>query len=144
MSVIVKAYTPGDLNQLAGRLIPSAKNTPLYESKLDFNQSISMFVDGRIEACCGCVSFYDEEVELWSAPSKKMIREHKKFYASYIRNLVEELRSGGMLLTVHVESSDKATKRWLEFLGLKDSGRKIQADSMEVTIMEIQPVKVGV
>ena len=142
MEISLRAYQMGDLWQLNGRLIPTAQTTPYWEYKISPEDSITMLVDGQIEACAGC-AYNNGAMELWSAPSKKMVSKHRKEYALRLRKMVDKLRCCHQDVTVHADTSDKKTLRWLRWLGFEDRREIVRWGDLEITVMRISPVKVG-
>lgn len=138
----VKTYEKGDLWKLNGRLISKAKNTPYWEYKIAIAESITMRINGEIEACAGC-AYNNGTWELWSAPSKRMVAKHMHYYARQMKQLVHRIGKSNISVAVHADVDDSKTMRWLEWLGFEQTSKQVTWKDTTIVIMRISLAKVG-
>ena len=142
MAIKLRPYRLGDLWKLNGRLIEGARTTPFWEYRISVPDSITMIVDGEIEACLGC-AYNGPTVELWSAPSRRLIEFHQREYSKTVKEMVRRFDRAGLDVTVHANQGDKGTLRWLRWLGFRDSGERREWGDLEIVVMRFTRVEVG-
>ena len=116
-----RQYETGDLWLLRGRLIPSAEDTYLYEEWLQKGYALTFMKNRQVEACLGLAPL-DDGIELWSAPSVRLVETHLLEYCRLVRNLIAATDTHRGDLVVHLFEDDAKTERWLEWLGFEDHG----------------------
>ena len=134
MAIKVRPYKVGDLWKLNGRLIKGSRNTRFWEYKISKDNSMSMLVGGEIEACLGC-AYNGPTVELWSAPSRRLLRLHLREYCTLVKKMLKPLKERLIPVTVHADTSDTHTLRWLGWLGFEDKGERCSWDGTEISIL---------
>lgn len=144
LAIKLRGYRLGDLWQLNGRLIKSARTTPFWEYQISVPDSVTMIVDGKIEACLGCAyNGGGTTVELWSAPSRRLIESRPREYSRTVKKILTRFSKAGLIVTVHADPEDEGTLKWLRWLGLRDSGERREWGDLEIMVMRLNTVEVG-
>ena len=118
-----RLYKKGDLWLLNGRLIPSAGRSYEHEEFAQEGYALTLTRNGTVEACMGLIPVEDG-IELWSAPSVRLVEEHMLEYCRLVMKLVKAAREYRDDIVVHVWEDDKKTQRWLSWLGFEDRGAR--------------------
>lgn len=142
LAIRLRPYQLGDLWQLNGRLIAAARTTPYWEYRISPHDSLTMLIGGEIEGCLGC-AYNGTTVELWSAPSRELVRSHSMEYARTVKRMVSRCGNHGLDVTVHADQRDARSVRWLEWLGFKDSGERSEWGDLKIVIMRLSRAEVG-